>query len=90
LIGELAGALDMERGGEIAVRLGRLYEYMLNRLTEANFRQSDEPLAEVLGLLATLTEAWDGIEVQKSAPCEANPRWTPPPVEYAGAQAWSF
>src|ERR1017187_4829744 len=51
---QLIAALDHERGGEISRRLAALYDYMLRRLTEANFRQSDEPLAEVLSLLATL------------------------------------
>ena len=90
LIGELAGALDFARGGDIAARLGRLYEYMLRRLTEANFRQEDEPLGEVLSLLATLSEGWTAIAAK--APVEREPQtaWTQPPVECTGAQAWSF
>src|SRR5262245_43272704 len=48
---ELAGSLDHERGGEVSQKLVRLYDYMQRRLIEANFRKSDEPMAEVLGLL---------------------------------------
>src|SRR5260370_25060958 len=36
LIGELLSALDLNGGGEIAVRLKALYEYMLPRLLAAN------------------------------------------------------
>src|SRR5262245_10054808 len=59
---ELAASLDHSRGGEISTGLLRLYGYMQRRLTEASFRQSDEPMAEVLGLLRTLLEAWDGVK----------------------------
>ena len=54
-------ALDRDRGGEIAGRLAQLYDYMLKRLLEANMHQSDPPLAEVVALLATLAEAWQGV-----------------------------
>jgi len=58
---KLLTTLDRQQGGEIALNLARLYDYMLRRLNEANLRQADEPLSEVLNLLATLTEAWDGV-----------------------------
>ena len=91
---ELVGSLDLERGGEIAGRLGRLYDYMLRRLTEANFQQSDAPLAEVLSLMATLAEAWNGIRPEpQPASAPENP-WAQPVVgEAAGLaaeHAWSF
>jgi flagellar protein FliS len=61
---ELATSLDHERGGKISADLARLYDYMLRRLTEANLQQSDRLLAEILGLLATLSEGWDGVKAQ--------------------------
>lgn len=61
---ELATSLDHERGGQISANLARLYDYMLRRLTEANHQQSDGPLGEVLGLLRTLSEGWDGVQAQ--------------------------
>ena len=61
ILAELIGSLDRERGGAIAERLGQLYDYMYARLIEANRRQADAPLAEVLGLLTTLTEAWEAV-----------------------------
>jgi flagellar protein FliS len=62
---ELATSLDHERGGQISANLARLYDYMLRRLTDANLQQSDVPLAEVLGLLATLSEGWEGVKAQR-------------------------
>ena len=91
---ELTRSLDFSRGGEIAKRLAQIYAYMLRRLTEANFRQVDPPLAEVLALLATLSEAWEAIG---TAPTAAQPdtRWAraalqPDHATAAAANAWSF
>jgi flagellar secretion chaperone FliS len=73
VLAELISSLDRERGGEIAQRLGQLYDYMYARLIEANRRQADAPLADVLGLLATLSEAWEGAgsAAQPEAPAQA-------------------
>ena len=90
---ELAHSLDRSRGGEIAGRLGQLYEYMTIRLTEANCRQDGSPLAEVLGLLSTLDEAWDGVEAQtrrEAQPVESPWRQPVAEPEMAAAHAWSF
>jgi flagellar protein FliS len=92
---QLTSALDHERGGEISRRLGALYGYMLGRLGEANLRQRDEPMAEVLSLLATLAEGWEGVRpAAKAAPEPAADRWNPaatsePSPDYAD-HAWSF
>ena len=90
---ELTGALDFGRGGEIAQRLAQLYEYMLHRLAEANFQQTDAPLAEVLALLATLSEGWDAIQTAaQPETAETAQRWTPSAytTEAAPTHAWSF
>jgi flagellar secretion chaperone FliS len=80
---ELTASLDFERGGDIAQRLASLYCYMLRRLTEANFQQADAPLGEVLGLLATLSEGWEGIRDPQNEP-EAAP-CVPPSAFQSGA-----
>jgi flagellar secretion chaperone FliS len=93
---ELAGSLDHERGGEISPRLAHLYDYMQRRLTDANLRQQDQPLTEVLGLLTTLAEAWEGLRQQESAALEAAPvsPWAQAPFQEAAAagsaHGWSF
>jgi flagellar protein FliS len=71
ILAELTGSLDRDRGGEIAARLAQLYDYITRRLVEANTRQQDAPLAEVLDLLATLAEAWDGVKPAAQAPAPA-------------------
>src|SRR3974377_1434726 len=53
ILTELTAALNHEASGELAGRLAALYDYMQRQLLEANFRQADEPLGEVLGLLVT-------------------------------------
>ena len=58
VIAELNTALRPEAAPEIANRLRDLYVYMQRRLIEANFDQNDQPLAEELGLMTTLSEAW--------------------------------
>lgn len=61
ILTELQSSLDFNKGGDVSLRLGRLYDYMQRRLTEANFKQIEEPLAEVQGLLETLDGAWKEI-----------------------------
>jgi len=77
---ELATSLDQRRGGEIGERLLSLYDYMRRRLIEANSRQEDAPLAEALGILETLGEAWTGVEEQLRGEASAP----------AGSHAWSL
>lgn len=88
---ELTGALDRSRAPELGDRLALLYDYMQRRLIEANLQQADAPLAEVLSLLATLAEAWDGARAQTAPPPAAPPRWDPIPAgEPAGpTHSWS-
>jgi flagellar secretion chaperone FliS len=88
---ELAAALDHERGGEISRRLALLYDYMQQRLLEANMHQSDEPLADVLGLLSTLSEAWAGVQKTEAKPVVESP-WSQPAQEEVGSclQGWQL
>src|SRR5215471_21082000 len=46
ILTELSAALNHQTGGELASRLGALYDYMQRRLLEANLQQSDPPLGE--------------------------------------------
>lgn len=54
-------SLDFEVGGELAQRLGSLYDYMCTRLLHANVRNDVAALAEVATLLRELKEAWEQI-----------------------------
>jgi flagellar secretion chaperone FliS len=94
ILTELITSLDHQRGGELSQRLAQLYDYMQRRLLEANRGQIDEPLAEVLSLLATLGNAWEAIKpaAQRAEPKENG--WMSTPRVEAGeagvAAAWSF
>ena len=93
ILTELTVSLDHQRGGDLSARLAQLYDYMMRRLLEANFRQMDEPLAEVLGLLATLGEAWDGIQEHPEPVEQAESPWAQMPQEAAPAYSsggWSL
>jgi flagellar protein FliS len=57
----LQASLDLESGGEIAIKLEALYEYMGQRLLHANLRNDLAALKEVSSLLQELKSAWEKI-----------------------------
>ncbi len=59
-ITELICSLDMEKGGEIAQNLRRLYDFYNQHLTDANLKNSAQNIEEVQGMLESLREAWIG------------------------------
>ena len=56
--GGLKASLDVGAGGELAVRLSELYDYMLRQLLVANLRNEVATLDEVSRLLNELRAAW--------------------------------
>lgn len=50
--------LDLEKGGEIAANLERLYSFMLQHLTQVDLRNDPKPAAEVIKLLEPLRRSW--------------------------------
>lgn len=60
----LKASLDGEAGGELALRLGTLYDYMCQRLFFANVSNNEAALNEVSALLGDLREAWAQIGQQ--------------------------
>ncbi|HYM34574.1 MAG TPA: flagellar export chaperone FliS [Steroidobacteraceae bacterium] len=63
IIDQLSNSLDMNTGGEIAVNLKDLYDYMGRQLLEATVQNDAEKLDQVLGLLNQIRGAW--LEVPK-------------------------
>ncbi len=61
LIAQLNGTLNMEKGGEVAENLARLYDYMLRKLTLANATNDAALVAEVTGLVQDIKIGWDHI-----------------------------
>ena len=91
LVGELDASLNMEVGGDLSVRLRSLYRYCLVRLLDANMQQADGPLAEVLGLLVTLSEGWQSLARSEATPEKAPPvRWESEPAANGQAHSWTL
>lgn len=62
IIGALQDALDADKGGEIAENLDRLYLYMTRRVFAAGVANDVDIIDEVIGLVKTIKEGWDGIK----------------------------
>src|SRR4051812_16461719 len=61
IVSELQSTLNMDAGGELAVRLDGLYDYINDRLITAAMQNSVEPLDESRKILETLRGAWSTI-----------------------------
>ena len=64
ILTELDCALDRENCGELAEDLGRLYRYVMERLSTANIKNDPEALKEVEQLLSELYEGFKCVAVQ--------------------------
>lgn len=62
----LKPALNLDQGGELAGNLRDLYEFCVLRLTQANLRNEDAALADVLRVLEPLAQGWKQIGTQVS------------------------
>ena len=70
----LKNSLDLEVGGDLALNLRALYEYMSHKLVMANVNNDLDALDEVTRLLAELRGAWATIDQTK--PVSAMPSTT--------------
>lgn len=61
IIGGLRGFLDFDKGGDLALQLEALYDYMERTLFEANLNNDATKLDEVANLLRSVKDGWDGI-----------------------------
>lgn len=57
----LKASLNMQAGGELARNLADLYDYMNQRLLQANLRNDPAILDEISKLLSELKGAWEAI-----------------------------
>lgn len=64
IVGELRSSLDMSAGGQIAINLSELYDYMCRRLLKATSENRIEMLDEVSKLLHEIRSAWVAIPPQ--------------------------
>ncbi len=66
IVSELSNVLDMERGGDLAALLRRLYTYVLDELTKANLHHDPRYLEGPIRCLATVREAWYTLAQEKA------------------------
>jgi flagellar protein FliS len=67
IISQLQNTLDMERGGEIAENLDRIYAWATARLLDAVVKRDTQPIDEVRRVLESLREAWQTIAANQLA-----------------------
>ena len=61
IIEALTLGLDTSKGGEIAVNLERLYDYMSRTLLKAHAENRRDLMVEVTSLLREIRDGWNGI-----------------------------
>ena len=63
----LRPALDLAKGGDIAANMNGLYGYCSLRLTEANLRNDDAALEDVIRVIEPIADGWKQIGGQVAA-----------------------
>lgn len=61
IVGGLQGSLNDKEGGGLAANLDDLYDYVIRRLTQANYQNDPAMLDECASLLIEIKMAWDAI-----------------------------
>ncbi len=64
VIGELWGSLDLERGGEVAQNLNRLYSFMITKLSQVDMKNDAQAARDVITLLDPLRKSWHQLASQ--------------------------
>ena len=57
----LQGALDFEKGGDLAANLNELYNYVTRRLLHVNARNDLQALEEIHRLMMEIRSAWETV-----------------------------
>lgn len=70
IIAELASSIDMDAGGELAINLLAIYQFMNEKLVLANLQDDIETVQRVREMMESLREAWMQVEhaVRSSTP----------------------
>lgn len=61
ILNGLQGAVDVSYDEELGNRIIGLYDYMKERLNDANTTNTTEPIDEIIRLITPIKEAWDNI-----------------------------
>lgn len=63
IINGLKNCLDMDAGGDISTNLDALYEYMIQRISNAEAHELTDVLAEVETLISQVKDGWDNMSL---------------------------
>src|SRR6187402_3676607 len=61
IVAGLQGSLNDKEGDELAANLDNLYDYVIRRLSQANYENNSAILDECSRLLGDIKSAWDAI-----------------------------
>jgi flagellar protein FliS len=67
IVSELQNALNLKKGGQIAVSLDAIYVYVNNQLSMANLKNSRDHLENAIAVLKELREGWQAISLTQEA-----------------------
>ena len=65
IIDELNNSLNMQEGGEIAVNLRKIYNFIYFYLVKANLSKNRKMIDEVINILSSLKDAWEQINISE-------------------------
>jgi len=68
IIAELDGSLNVEKGGELAQNLHKLYLYCSTRLLQANLKMDTALIDEVIKILSSFRASFEEISKKQSHP----------------------
>jgi flagellar protein FliS len=74
IVQHLHSTLDIERGGQVAAELDKLYTYITSRILDGSTKLEIEPLEEATKLLSVLLTGWEELakkEQVQTAPAAA-------------------
>ena len=89
ILAQLCDSLDMEKGGQIAENLDKLYRFMRRRLPRVNLLNDPVPARDVLRIIEPLYDSWRQLDEKLSAAAaaesaDARPEMTRIPARAAG------
>lgn len=61
----LLSTLNMEAGGELAMKLSALYSYFIEKITVANVTKNADGLDEIVPFIQEIMESWEKMELDR-------------------------
>jgi len=87
IVAHLWGTLDLDRGGEIAANLDRLYAFMMRRLGDIDIKNEAQAAHDVIKLLDPLRKSWHELASRPAGQTAANRTSVPAAAAPAPATA---